>query len=45
MNLNKHIEINKYLTVNNLKATIGMETQKEMILEVANRKTSRHEEL
>ena len=35
---NKSIEINKNLTIDNLRATIGMELQKEVAIEVANEK-------
>ena len=35
---NKSIEINKKLTVDNLRATIGMELQREVAIEVANEK-------
>ena len=45
MNFSKHIEINKNLTIDNLRATIGMECQKEVALEVVNGETQSNEEL
>ena len=45
MNFNKRIEINRNLTIDNLRATIGMECQKEVALEVVKGETQNIEKL
>ena len=45
MNFNKTMEINKYLTVDNLRATLGVETQKEVTIGLINEVTKIREEL
>ena len=45
MNFNKEMVINKNLTVDNLRAIIGMEAQKEVTIGVFNCETRRSKEL
>ena len=45
MNLNKQMVINKNLTVDNLRATLGMEVQREVTIGVINSETRSYKEL